>query len=249
MRSLALLTRVLFITALLAARQLHAVDGGAVPSPRDAAPAPAPLTSEQFVDALTRDLSAHFNLEGDLSLELLRSWTPPAKSAAAWSVEVVEYPSLPSSSMLLRCRVLADAAPVADTTFVVRAALWRDTWVTRQPLTAGSLFDPTLLEARRTDLFRERDVLPAAIGDRSYIFARSVSAGRLLTWHDIARRPLVKKGDVVEVSAADGLLVVTMKALAMANGAQGETVTVRNPESQKNFSAVVVDENRVQVRF
>jgi flagella basal body P-ring formation protein FlgA len=35
----------------------------------------------------------------------------------------------------------------------------------------------------------------------------------------------------------------------MENGAQGDTVTVRNPESQKNFAAVVVDENRVQVRF
>jgi flagella basal body P-ring formation protein FlgA len=76
-----------------------------------------------------------------------------------------------------------------------------------------------------------------------------VSAGRLLTWRDLARRPLVRKGDFVEVSATSGLLLVTMKALAMENGAQGETVTVRNPVSQKNFAAVVVDENRVQVRF
>ena len=74
-------------------------------------------------------------------------------------------------------------------------------------------------------------------------------AGRLLTWRDIARRPLVKKGNIVEVSAADGLLLVTLKALAMENGAQGDTVTVRNPESQKTFAAIVVDENRVQVRF
>ena len=74
-------------------------------------------------------------------------------------------------------------------------------------------------------------------------------SGRMLTWRDITRRPLVKKGDVVEVSASTGLLVVTMKALAMESGAQGETVTVRNPESHKNFSAIVVDENRVKVRF
>jgi len=149
----------------------------------------------------------------------------------------------------VHCRVLADAKPVADTTFVLRAALWRDAWSTRQPLTVGAVFDPSMLEAHRTDMFRDRDALPAAVGDRSYIFARAVSAGRLLTWHDIARRPLVKKGEVVEVSASDGLLLVTMKALAMENGSQGDTVTVRNPESQKNFAAVVVDENRVQVRF
>ena len=53
----------------------------------------------------------------------------------------------------------------------------------------------------------------------------------------------------VEVSAVDGMLAVTMKALAMENGAQGDTVTVRNPESRKDFAAMVIDENRVQVRF
>lgn len=230
-------------TVVSAVWQIRAADATATAS------VSTPLTREQLVSALARDLSSHFNLEGDLQLELLRAWTPPAKVAAAWAIDVLEYPAIPSSSMLVRCRVLADAAPVAEATFVLRACLWRDAWVTRQPLTVGNTFDPSVLEVRRTDLFRERDVLPAAVGDRSYIFARAVSAGRLLTWHDIARRPLVKKGDIVEVSAADGLLVVTMKALVMENGSRGDTVTVRNPESQKNFAAVVVDENRVQVRF
>ena len=212
-------------------------------------PAAAPLAHEQFVAALTRDLAAHFNLEGNLQLELLRPWAPPARVAQAWTVTVAEYPTVPSASMLVRCRVFADNALVADTSLVLRASLSRDVWVTRTPLTSGSVFDPAQLDARRVDLFRERDVVPAAVGDRTYIFARSLPAGRLLTWHDIARRPLVKKGDLVEVSASEGALLVTMKALAMENGAQGDTVTVRNPESQKNFAAVVVDENRVQVRF
>lgn len=216
----------------------------------DVAPAsPTPLTREQLLTLLTHDLSAHFNLEGDLQLELVRDWAPPARIASAWQLIALEYPSVPSSSMLVRCRVAADNAVVGETTFIVRASLWRDAWATRQPLTIGATFDASMLETRRVDLFRERDALPAAVGDRSFIFARGVPAGRLLTWHDIARRPLVKKGEIVEVSAADGMLLVTMKALAMENGAQGDTVTVRNPESQKNFAAVVVDENHVQVRF
>jgi flagella basal body P-ring formation protein FlgA len=40
-----------------------------------------------------------------------------------------------------------------------------------------------------------------------------------------------------------------MKALAMENGARGDTITVRNPESRKDIAALVTDENRVQVRF
>ncbi len=212
-------------------------------------PSSTPLTREHLVSELTRHLAAHFNLDGELQLELLRPWSPPARLAKSWQLEVLEFPAVAGSSMLLRCRVLADGEPAAESTLVLRASLWRDAWASRMPLANGDTFDPSMLEVRRVDLFRERDALPAAVGDRSYAMTRAVAAGRLLTWRDVGRRPLVKKGQFVEVSAVEGHLVVTMKALAMENGAQGETVTVRNPESRKDFAAMVVDENRVQVRF
>lgn len=208
-----------------------------------------PLTSEVFVASLARDLATHFKLEGDLQLEQLRPWTLPSRVAGQWTVTILEFPTIPSSSMLVRCRVLADGQPVADPTIVLRASLWREAWTTVQPVNYGDGFDATLLEPRRIDHFRERDAVPVSVGDRTYVFSRAIPAGRLLTWRDIARRPLVKKGQVVEVSAVEGLLLVSMKALALENGARGDTVTVRNPESQKNFAATVVDENRVQVRF
>ena len=42
----------------------------------------------------TEGHAGHFNLEGDLQLELLRPWAPPAQTAAAWTLEVLEYPEL-----------------------------------------------------------------------------------------------------------------------------------------------------------
>jgi len=217
--------------------------------PPSALPAATPFTREQAVGALARAIATHFNLEGELQLEFIRPWTPPARVAAVWELSVLEFPAVPTSSMMVRCRLVADAAPVGDLSVVVRAQLWRDAWVTRQPLTPGTTFDPAALEVRRVDLLRERDALPAAVGDRSFVFARGVPAGRMLTWRDIARRPLVRKGELVEVAAVEGPLVVTMKATAMENGAQGDTVTVRNPQTRKDFAAMVVAENRVQVRF
>ena len=211
--------------------------------------APELYSRERLLADLSRAVAAHFNLEGDLQLELLRAWPAPAHAASEWELLVLEFPAATSSSMMVRCRLLGDAVPVTETTFVVRAQLWRDAWASRQPLGAGAAFDASLLEVRRVDVLRDREALPATAGDHAFVFSRSVPAGRLLTWRDIARRPLVKKGDLVEVSAVDGPLVVTMKALAMENGAQGETVTVRNPESRKDFAARVVDVNRVQVRF
>ena len=211
--------------------------------------ASAPFARDQFIAELSANLSNHFKLEGELQLELLRPWSPPSRVAQSWAIELLEYPTVASASMLVRCRVLADGVAAGDSTLVLRAALWRDVWVAREPLIAGATFDPTELETRRVNLFRERDALPAVVGDRSYSLTRAVTAGRVLTWRDVTRRPLVRKGNLVEVSAGDGQLLITMKALAMENGAQGDTVTVRNPVSRKDFAAMVVDENRVQVRF
>jgi flagella basal body P-ring formation protein FlgA len=218
-----------------------------------AAPAPgvavSPLTQDAAVAALSRDLAAHFNLEGELQLELLRAWTPPAVVAGDWQVVVTEYPSVASTAMLLRCHWLADGVPAGEATLTFRAALWRDAWVARQPMASGALFDPAALETRRVDLFRDRDALPANVGDQTFVFARAVNPGRLVTWRDVARRPLIRKGDLVEVTAADGMLSITMKAIALQSGAQGEAVTLRNLESRKDFTAFVIDENRAQVRF
>jgi flagella basal body P-ring formation protein FlgA len=169
--------------------------------------------------------------------------------AREWQVEVVEFPALPNNSMLVRCHVLADGVSTGDSTLMLRASLWRDVWLARQPIASGAIFEPTFLETRRVDLFRDRDALPAAVGDHTFVFIRSVQPGRFLTWRDVGRRPLVRKGDLVEVSAAEGPLTISMKGLAMQNGAQVEAVTIRNLESRKDFTAFVVDENRVQVRF
>src|SRR5690606_23954655 len=113
--------------------------------PDDALQMQAPFARDRLVAELTRNLSTHFNLEGDLQLDLLRPWTPPARLASDWAVDILEYPAVASSTMMLRCRILADGTSGAETSFVVRAQLWRDSWVARQPLRLGATFDPSQL--------------------------------------------------------------------------------------------------------
>jgi len=212
-------------------------------------PAPAPFTSDRLLADLGTDLSSHFKLEGELTLELLRPWDAPTTTARQWQIVVDEYPTAPSSSILVRCHLVGDGQTVADYTLVLHAALWCDVWVTRQPVKAQSVFEPALLDVRRADMLRENNVLPVTAGDSSFVFARSMPSGRMLSWHDLAPRPLVRKGTLVDVSAIEGMLCVTLKAIALENGAKGETITLRNRESRKDFSAIVVDENQVQVHF
>lgn len=209
-----------------------------------------PISREQFVAELTTQLSAHLKLEGELQLELTRAWVCPTVAAdSPWQLELTEVPARPTSNMVLRCRILANGALIGEWSLVVRAQLWRDAWVTRFPVDRGQTFDTAQVDSRRVDTFRERDTVPAEANDTVFAYTRPITAGRLLTWRDLAKKSLVRKGDIVDVSALDGQLSITMKAQALANGGRGDTVIVRNMESRRDFPALVIAENRVQVRF
>jgi flagella basal body P-ring formation protein FlgA len=208
----------------------------------------AAFTQPAMEKIFTRDIAAHFNLEGDFQLGVERPWVPERAPEPGWTLAITEYPVTPSSVMLLRCQV-TDAHGSQESTVLVHAALWRDAWAVELPIEAGSTFDTTRLKARRSDMLREHDLLPATIGDDGYMFARTVPVGRMLTWHDVARHQQVRKGDLVEVTAVDGLLKISMKALALEGGVTGDTITVRNPDSKKDFTALVTEENHVEVQF
>jgi len=207
------------------------------------------LDRENALTQLSKALVDHYGAEGELQLDLLRSWVEPAAAASPLTLTVAEYPAQLSSSMPLRLRVLCEGEVVAEMVATIRAQLWRDAWATRQPVSRDEAFDASALELKRVDVLRERDALLAGSGDSNQSFTRSLPAGRILGWRDIAPRALVRKGELVEVAAVDGPISVSMKAVALQNGAAGETISVRNPESKRDITAQVVGEKRVVVRF
>ena len=181
----------------------------------------------------------------------MRPWTAPtaAGGEAPVSVALLDYPEALASSMLLRVRYRQDERILREDTLLLRVSLWREGMITATPLKRG---DPVSLQAvttRRVDALRERDALPMSAAGEDYVLAREIPAGRALAWRDVVRRPLVRRGQMVEVHAGSGALVITMKALAMQDGARGETVRLRNTESKRDFAAKVVAENRAEVRL
>jgi len=215
-----------------------------------ATPAPESFTQTQLLADLTRQLTDHFQSRGDLQLELLRPWAPLAVAAGTVEVVILECPARLSSSLLVQVRLQSEGRALGNYSLMLKAQLLRDVWVARAPIERGANFDPSQLDTRHLDVLQQHDTVPTDSGtEMDYTYATSVPAGRLLAWRDLARRSLIRKGQIVEVSAIDGTLTITTKALAMENGAEGDTVKLRNLESKKDFSALVVAEARAQVRF
>ncbi len=211
--------------------------------------AAAPVQPAEYLPRLAAELTAHFGAVGELQLDLLRPWSPPVGAAGDWSLTVVAPPPSLSPQMIVRVRVVQAGRPLGEWNLPLRAQLWGEAFVARQPVARGEPLDLSQLDLRRVDFLRDKDALPAATDLAQLAVARPVAAGATLSWRDVARRQLVQRGDRIDVVASSGALVVTMKALAMQGGALGETIVVRNPESRRDFSAVVVAPNQARVSF
>lgn len=190
--------------------------------------------------------------------ELRLAWQrPPAASVPRDAdLELVNAPAVLAPQILVLVRAREASGRVTEHSLLFRAELFRDGWQLRQPAATGAPLVPAALESRRIDVLRERDafVLDAASSSADaplpeLDFARAVPAGRVLVWRDVVRRPLVRRGQSVDVVASDGALTVSLRAVALHDAARGEPVRVRNPDSKREFVAVVTADSRASVRF
>jgi len=206
------------------------------------AQSPAP----EWIIEVTQRIQTHFELEGDLHLLPVSGGTFAPKSSA--QVSIVEFPSAISSQILVRLRTETPGEAALEQTVILRANLWRSGWKLRQPSQRGDLLDPSTLEPVRIDVLRDREAL-ASIPQGDYIFTRAVPPDRLLTWRDLIARPIVRRGQVVEVVAQSGPVSVSLKGLAMQDGARNEMIRIRNIQSNREFTAQVIAESRAVIRL
>jgi flagella basal body P-ring formation protein FlgA len=235
-----------FPCLLLVAVWLRA-EPSAEPAPASATPPDRAVLLVQLAD----DLAAHYSLTENLDVDFIRPWSPPAASEGAAPVvaTVFDYPEALASSMLVRVRYTQDERILREDTLALRVSLWRESMIAASPLKRGDAVSLHAVTTRRVDALRDRDALPVSAAGEDYVFAREIPAGRTLSWRDVVRRPLVRRGQMIEVQAGGGALVITIKALAMQDGARGEVVRVRNIESKRDFVALVTAENRAEVRL
>jgi flagella basal body P-ring formation protein FlgA len=213
-----------------------------------AAPAPDAAPTDPWLAALTPMLAEHYQLNGDLVLTWARP--RPVNAPADATLVIANFPSELAPQLLVSVRATDAKGKTTEHTLVLHVELWRDGWTSREPADLGAALDPSRLDLRRYDAMRERDALASDTASAADLnFSRNVPAGRLLVWRDFVRRPLVRRGQPVEVSATDGVLTVVLHGVALQDAARGESVRVRNPDTKKEFTALVTAEARAAVRF
>ncbi|MEA3213586.1 MAG: flagellar basal body P-ring formation protein FlgA [Chthoniobacter sp.] len=209
------------------------------------------VTENELLGCLEKELSKHYNPDGELRLSLGRPWQAIRVPSEDWQVTLPELPiGGLSKSFLVRVRISAGERAWFDQQVVVQAQLWKPVLVATRRLERGQALDRSAAEVQTLDVLRERLVpIPANTRLEDQEVLQTVVEGRPITSRDVATAPMVRKGAVVEVMAGDGNLSITMKGLAMSTGSLGDAITIRNMDTRKDFQARVVNRNSVRVSF
>lgn len=232
---------------------LRASDGRTVAGNESAGVAEVRTTlgGDAFLGELEKELTARMSVTGELKLSLTRPWQPVKLPAPDFAIAITELPTGGlSGTFFLRVKVSSGGVLVGDWQVPVAAQLWQEVWVASSRLDRGQALDRTLLAAQKVDVLREKQPLISAETDPSSLdLTMSVAAGRPLTRRDVVVRPVIRKGQVVEVVAQQGLLAISMKALALESGAAGDLIKLRNLESRREINGQIINESKVQIHF
>ncbi len=209
------------------------------------------LGADAFVAEIEKELSARLSLNGELKLTLTQPWKVLKLPAADFAVVISETPTGGiNGTFLVRTKITSGGEIVGDMQVPLRAQLWQQVWTAASRLERGQALDRSLLSTTKVDVLREQQPpLLAEVDPASLEVAQAVNASRPLTRRDVIERPLIRRGQVVEVVARQGMLAISMKALALESGAGGELIKLRNLESRKEFSGQILNESKVQVHF
>lgn len=240
---------------------VHSIDRIKAPSRQqeifEKQPARAPeyaadaILASDVHEAITREVQSHLRPSGDLSLIPLRDLPDVSNYSQPFQVNLVAVPNrLNRGNLSLRYQVENEQGILGEWTVPFRVHLFSEVWFPKAHLRTGDIAVPSDFEIRQIDLLQEPDAVPAALESlMRHEYARDIVPGKPLQWRDLMERALVRKGDVVEVSAVNGLLAISMRAVARQDGSDGDLILLRNIDSAKEFSAKVIGENRVEVIF
>jgi len=216
-----------------------------------AAQAPNQLTADALLNDLQKQLVSYFGLKGDLKLTIGQSWRPLPLPGKDFQITLTDYPSEGvTNSFAVRFKVKSGGVDVGEYQVAVRAQMWETVWVTQGQMDKGQALDASLLNVEKIDALRDRATFLSADMDPSgYDVAQGIGAGRPIAKQDVIERPIIHRGDVVEVVATHGMLDIRMKALALEDGGMNALIKLKNLDSNKAFTAQILNENEVKVQF
>lgn len=187
--------------------------------------------------------------QGELELRLNRPWTALRVPDEPLEIKILDVPASGiSPNFITRFELRASAELIGNWQVVLQARVWRDIWVASTTLKRGQPLGASDVSRERRDVLVTRDALANLPEDLSTVeVAEGLAVGTALTVRSIRQRPLVHRGEMVEAVVQEGALNISLKVEVMEEGALGQTIRIRNPQTRREFRGKVQNEQTILV--
>ena len=209
------------------------------------------LADKEVLQRLTQLLQKQFVKEqGELELHLTQPVAAINVPDESLAIKISDLPTAGVSSALI-VRFEAETTQgetVGSWQASLQAKVWREIWVAASAMKRGdSVRGADLMRQRRDVLLCWEPLAEFAPDDSSLEFVGPVQAGVPIWARLIRHKALVHRGQSLAAMVQDGALQIILKVEALEDGAAGQIIKIRNPLSQRDLRAKVIDEQNVLV--
>lgn len=184
---------------------------------------------------------------GELELRFTHPWTAITVPDEPLTVKVVDLPTIgitPSFMARFELRTAHETVGTWQASF--EAHIWRDVWVAAAPLKRGDALEAGNVSRERRNVISIHEALADfSEGDATQEIAEGVAAGAPLIARDIHLRPVVFRGQPADGVLHDGALTITMRVEVLEDGAPGQIIRLRNPQTRHDLRGKVINEQTV----
>ncbi len=124
--------------------------------------------------------------------------------------------------------------------------IYKYVWVASSALSRGQIIATSNVRKEKRDVTKlSRGYLPASTPILGQQLKQNIHIYQVLTDTMLQSKKLINRGDRVIIISKQANIVVQANGVALANGAKGDRIRVRNMSSKREIEAYVSDKHRV----
>jgi flagella basal body P-ring formation protein FlgA len=209
------------------------------------------MAEREVMQLLTSQLQQQYIRDkGELELRLARPWTTVNVPDEPFALKVLDIPNTGvTPSFIVRFELeTAAGEQVGSWQAFLQARVWREIRVARSALKRGATLKGADIALERRDVLAlHDDLVEIDADDASLEVANQIAANAPLLARSFKPRTVIHRGQTVAALLQDGALAITMKVEALEDGATGQIIRLRNPDSRRDLRGKVVNEQTILV--
>ncbi|MFN7455682.1 MAG: flagellar basal body P-ring formation chaperone FlgA [Pseudobdellovibrionaceae bacterium] len=129
-----------------------------------------------------------------------------------------------------------------------RMQWWKEAPIAKRMIQFGQRIQINDLEMKKINIGFVKDATPSLQDLVGRVSARTITIGQNLTYQDLKKEAAVERGQTVKLLIGSDLMEITSSAVAEETGFLGDVIRVKQPETKKIISGVLVEKGVVKVQ-